>query len=33
MAGVDRKPGEDLGLGHLPMSHQTFKAHKPVFIQ
>ena len=33
LAGFDRSPGEDIGVGHLPMSHKTFKAHKPVFIQ
>jgi hypothetical protein len=33
LAGMDRKPSEALGMGHLPLSHQSFKGWKAHFIQ
>jgi hypothetical protein len=33
LAGTDYKPPETLGLGHLPLSRQTFASWKPVFVQ
>lgn len=34
MAGMwDRKPGESMGMGHLPLSRATFIEWNPVFIQ
>ncbi|HVZ18262.1 MAG TPA: hypothetical protein VG897_14165 [Terriglobales bacterium] len=33
MAGMDRKPGEQLGMGHAPISKRSFAAWKAVFIQ
>jgi len=33
LAGTDYKPPETLGLGHLPLSRETFAGWKPVFIQ
>jgi len=33
LAGTDYKPPETLGLGHLPLSRETFASWKPVFIQ
>ena len=33
LAGTDYKPPDILGLGHLPLSKETFASWKPVFIQ
>ena len=33
MAGIDHKPDEVLGLGHLPLSKASFAGWKPVFVQ
>jgi hypothetical protein len=33
MAGIDRKPGETLGMGHAPISKQSFSSWKAQFIQ
>ena len=33
LAGTDYKPPETLGLGHLPLSKETFAGWKPVLIQ
>lgn len=33
MAGMNRKPGESMGIGHLPLSRATFIEWNPVFIQ
>lgn len=33
LAGIDHKPEESLGLGHLPVSHEHFEAWKPRFVQ
>jgi hypothetical protein len=33
MAGLTRKPGEQLGMGHLPLSHTSFSAWRPKLIK
>lgn len=33
MAGIDHKPGEALGIGHLPLSTASFAGWRPVFVQ
>lgn len=33
MAGIDRKPGEELGMGHLPLSRESFSGWKPQLIK
>ena len=33
LAGVDHKPGEQLAMGHLPLSKKSFERLKPVFFQ
>ena len=33
MAGMNRKPGEELGMGHLPLSKKSFEGWKVTFIQ
>ncbi len=33
LAGVDRKPNETLGMGHLPISKSSFSGWGAVFIQ
>ena len=33
MAGMNRKEGEALGMGHLPLSKKAFEGWKAVFIQ
>jgi hypothetical protein len=33
MAGMNRKPGEQLGMGHAPISKKSFAGWKAVFIQ
>jgi hypothetical protein len=33
MAGIDRKPGEELGMGHAPISKKSFAGWKAVFAQ
>lgn len=33
MGGVDRKPDESLGMGHLPISRQSFQGWRAVFFQ
>ena len=33
MVGVDRKPNETLGMGHAPISRQSFAGWKAVFFQ
>lgn len=33
LAGVDRAPGEQLGMGHLPLSRASFAAWEPKFIK
>ncbi len=33
MGGVDRKPDESLGMGHLPISKQSFQGWRAVFFQ
>jgi len=32
MAGIDRKPEEELGMGHLPLSRDSFSGWKPELI-
>ena len=32
MAGVTRKPEEELGMGHLPLSHESFAGWRPKLI-
>jgi hypothetical protein len=33
MAGIDRKADEELGMGHLPLSRQSFSGWKPILIK
>lgn len=33
MAGMDRKPEETLGMGHAPVSKQSFEGWKAAFVQ
>lgn len=33
MAGVDREPNETLGMGHAPISKQSFATWKAAFLQ
>jgi hypothetical protein len=33
MAGMNRKPGETLGMGHAPVSKQSFEGWKATFVQ
>lgn len=33
MAGIDRKPDEELGMGHLPLSRESFSGWKPELIK
>lgn len=33
MAGMDRKPGESLGMGHAPISRESFASWGVVFVQ
>jgi hypothetical protein len=33
MAGIDRKPDEELGMGHLPLRKESFLGWKPVLIK
>ena len=33
MAGMDRKPNEGLGMGHMPLSKKTFDAWHATFFQ
>lgn len=33
MAGIDREPDEELGMGHLPLSRESFSGWKPVLIK
>ena len=33
MAGIDRKPDEELGMGHLPLGKESFSGWKPKFIK
>jgi hypothetical protein len=33
LAGMDRKPGESLGMGHAPISKKSFEGWKAVFVQ
>jgi hypothetical protein len=33
MAGIDREPHERLGMGHAPISHQSFSTWGAVFVQ
>lgn len=33
MAGMNRKPGETLGMGHAPVSKQSFVGWKATFVQ
>jgi hypothetical protein len=33
MAGMDRQPDETLGMGHLPVSHQSFATWNATFVQ
>ena len=33
MAGVTRKPNEELGMGHLPLSRASFAGWKPKLIK
>jgi len=33
MAGMDRRPDEPMGMGHLPISHGSFAGWNAVFVQ
>lgn len=33
MAGMDRKPDEPMGMGHLPISHRSFATWNAVLFQ
>lgn len=33
MVGMDRKPGQSFGVGHLPLSRGSFSTWKPRFIK
>lgn len=33
MAGIDHKPDEELGMGHLPLSRESFSEWKPRLIK
>ena len=33
LAGINRQPGESLGLGHLPVSRASFALWQAVFVQ
>ena len=33
MARIDREPGEELGMGHLPLSKSSFAQWDAIFIQ
>ena len=33
MAGMNRKPGEELGMGHLPLSKASFAGWKATYFQ
>ena len=33
MAGIDRKPDEELGMGHLPLGRESFSGWNPKFIK
>lgn len=33
MAGIDREPSETLGMGHAPISNQSFAGWNAVFLQ
>ncbi len=33
MAGIDRKPDEELGMGHLPLSRESFSEWKPILMK
>lgn len=33
LAGMKRKPGETLGMGHAPVSNQSFAGWKATFVQ
>jgi len=33
MAGIDRKPDEELGMGHLPLSRESFSGWNPMLIK
>jgi hypothetical protein len=33
LAGMDRKPDEPMGMGHLPISHRSFASWNAVFFQ
>lgn len=33
MAGMERKEGEDLGMGHLPLSKANFENYQLIFIK
>ncbi len=33
MAGIERKPNENLGMGHTPISRKSFEAWKPTYFQ
>lgn len=33
MAGMNRKPGEQMGMGHAPISKRSFAGWKAVYIQ
>src|SRR4051812_2989510 len=33
MAGINRKDDEELGMGHLPLSRESFSGWKPVLIK
>ena len=33
MAGLDRKPNEELGMGHVPVSNKSFKTWGAIFVQ
>ena len=33
MAGIDHKPDESLGMGHLPVSRQSFATWNAAFVQ
>jgi hypothetical protein len=33
MAGLNKKPDEAMGMGHLPVSYATFEAWRPEYIK
>ena len=33
MAGINRKPDEELGMGHLPLSRESFSGWRPELIR